>query len=122
MIRGWILKNAVFEDTKFEEGYTLYRGGAVILADLDYVKKIISWTALGYILYKVSLTKIFFNNRHKHVDLFLIIAYFMLIIKNIVLFSSGILEEFIAEYNSKHAINTANGKYSMPFMVIIITS
>jgi len=68
-------------------------------ADLDYVKKIISWTALGYLLYKASLTKIFFNNQNKYVDFLLIVSYFMLIIKNLIIFSSGIIGEFVVFYD-----------------------
>jgi len=71
----------------------------ILPADLDYVKKIISWTALGYLLYKVSLTKIFFNNPNKIVDFLLIISYFMLIVKNIIVFSIGSIEEFIIFYD-----------------------
>ncbi len=67
----------------------------ILPADLSYIKKIISWTALGYLLYKASLTKIFFNNSNKHIDLLLIISYFMLTLKNIILFSSEVLEEFV---------------------------
>jgi len=64
-------------------------------ADLGYIKKIISWTALGYLLYKASLTNIFFNNKHRHVDLLIILAYFMLTFKNLIIFSSSLLEEFV---------------------------
>jgi len=47
----------------------------ILPGDLDYAKKIISWSALGYLLYKASLTRIFFNNKHKFVDFALIISY-----------------------------------------------
>ena len=62
----------------------------ILPADIDFAKKIISWTALGYILYKASLTKIFFNNQKMSIDILLIMSYFMLIFKNIIIFSSGI--------------------------------
>ncbi len=62
-------------------------------ADLDYIKKIISWSALGYLLYKASLTRIFFNEKHAHIDIILILSYFMLIFKNLVLFSSEVVED-----------------------------
>lgn len=71
----------------------------ILPADLDYAKKIISWAALGYILYKASLTKIFFNNQHRHVDVLLIISYFMLIFKNIIVFSYGRIDEFVVFYD-----------------------
>ena len=76
----------------------------ILPADMDYAKKVISWTALGYLLYKTSLTTIFFNNRHRHVDILLIISYFMLIFKNIILFSSGVIEEFVIFYDFQNFI------------------
>ena len=76
----------------------------ILPADIDYTKKIISWTALGYLLYKVSLTKIFFNNQHRHVDVLLILSYFMLIFKNLILFSSGLIEEFVIFYDLQRLI------------------
>jgi len=55
--------------------------------DIDLLKKIISWTLLGYLLYKVDLTNILFGRRetisNKKIDLFILIAYFSLIIKNL---------------------------------------
>jgi len=71
----------------------------ILPADIDFAKKILSWTALGYILYKASLTKIFFNNQKRSVDILLIISYFMLIFKNIIIFSSGIKDEFFVFYD-----------------------
>ena len=76
----------------------------VLPADLDYVKKIISWSALGYLFYKASLTNIFFNNKDKFVDIALIISYFMLIVKNILLFSSGVMEEFVFFRNFQESL------------------
>src|SRR3989344_7990940 len=66
----------------------------ILPGDLDYLASVVSWAALGYLLYKISLTRIFFNNRHRYVDILLIVSYFMLIFKNIVIFSSGRLGEF----------------------------
>jgi len=71
----------------------------ILPADLDYAKKVISWTALGYLLYKASLTKIFFNNHHKIVDLLLIGSYFLFIVKNLILFSLASIEEFVIFYD-----------------------
>jgi len=71
----------------------------ILPGDLDYVKKIISWSALGYLLYKASLTRIFFNNKHKFVDIFLIVSYFFLIFKNIITYSRLNLEDFHLFYN-----------------------
>jgi hypothetical protein len=59
----------------------------VLPGDLDYVKKILSWTILGYLLYRASLTDIFFSQRKKDIDLLLVIAYFLFIIKDFVSYS-----------------------------------
>jgi len=90
----------------------------ILPADLDYVKKVISWTALGYLLYKVSLTKIFFNNPHRHVDLLLILSYFMLIFKNIIVFSTGIIEEFYVFYDLQQFI-VANATILESYSLIV---
>lgn len=49
--------------------------------DWDYAKKILSWTALGYLMYKSSPTNIFFGEKHKKIDFALIITYFLLSVK-----------------------------------------
>lgn len=55
--------------------------------DLDFFKKLLSWSLIGYIFYKVSLTKIFIGKKIKKYDIFLIIAFsFMTIIKSLVLY------------------------------------
>lgn len=56
----------------------------VLTPTLNYVKAIVSWTALGYILYKVSLTKIFFGTINRRVDAALIMTYFLLIINKVM--------------------------------------
>lgn len=66
----------------------------ILPGDLDYGKKIISWTVLGYLIYKASLTSIFFNHRRKMVDLLLILSYFLLIIKNMGEYMQTNLENF----------------------------
>ncbi|MCF7799215.1 hypothetical protein K9M74_04910 [Candidatus Woesearchaeota archaeon] len=56
---------------------------------LDYIKKIISWTALGVLLYKADIIKLFTGIKRPKLDTVLIIAYFLLIIKNLVAYASG---------------------------------
>jgi len=90
----------------------------ILPADFDYVKKVISWTALGYLLYKASLTKIFFNNHHKYIDVLLIISYFMLIFKNIVIFSSGLIEEFVVFYDFQNFIIENSSLLEFYFLII----
>lgn len=66
----------------------------VLPGDIDYITLIVTWTALGYLLYRISLTRVFFNQRNRFVDFLLIIAYFMLVVKNLIVFSSGRLGEY----------------------------
>lgn len=65
----------------------------VLPADLDFIKKIISWTALGYLFYKVSITKILFGTRMKATDCFILTAFFLFIIKNFVGFAISAVHE-----------------------------
>lgn len=65
----------------------------ILPGELDYIKKIISWTALGYLLYDASLTKIFFGVKHRKADLLLILTYFMLILKNFITYALAAREE-----------------------------
>lgn len=51
---------------------------------LDFFKKIIDWTLMGYLVYKVSLTNIFFGKRSRKIDIFLIIAYLFLMFKSLL--------------------------------------
>ncbi|MBN2457701.1 hypothetical protein JXB31_01060 [Candidatus Woesearchaeota archaeon] len=63
--------------------------------DWDYVKKIISWTALGYLLYKADLTRIFFGEKHKGWDLAMIFAYFLISFKNMIGYSFSTLNQLV---------------------------
>ncbi len=53
---------------------------------LDYIKKIISWTILAYLLYKISPTKLFFGKKKINIDFMIVFSYLLLIIKNAVAF------------------------------------
>ncbi|MFT4297899.1 MAG: hypothetical protein ACMXX5_01785, partial [Candidatus Woesearchaeota archaeon] len=55
--------------------------------DVYYLKMIISWVLLSYVLYKVSITKILFGTQKKFIDTALIIAFFSLTLKNIIAFA-----------------------------------
>lgn len=44
--------------------------------DIDYFTKIVSFGMIGYLLYKVSLTKVFFGLRQRTADILLILTYF----------------------------------------------
>src|SRR3989344_4435371 len=60
---------------------------------LNFIKNIISWTVLGYLVYKISLTEIFFGNKSTHADLLILASYFLLIVKNFVAVASAAIEE-----------------------------
>ena len=66
----------------------------ILPADLEFTKNIISWSILGYLLYKASLTKILFNNKNIHIDLLLTISYFLLIFKNIIAYVNINIENY----------------------------
>ncbi|MFH1072759.1 MAG: hypothetical protein V1743_04995 [Nanoarchaeota archaeon] len=51
---------------------------------LDYIKKIIEWSVLGYLLYKVSLAKLFFGKKSPKLDILLIFGYIFLMFKSII--------------------------------------
>jgi hypothetical protein len=56
----------------------------VLPGDIDFIKKLISWLGLGYLLYSISITNLFYGKRYRKLDIMLIIAYFFLIIKNLL--------------------------------------
>ena len=61
--------------------------------DIDYIKNIVSWTAMAYLLYRVSLTRVFFGDRIKELDLAIIFSYFLLIVKDFIFYASIVIEE-----------------------------
>ena len=92
----------------------------ILPGDIDYIALVVTWAAIGYLLYKASLTKIFFNNQSKVLDIFLIIAYFMLVLKNLILFSSGRLEEYAIFYDFQKFI--VDNSASLEFYFFIFGS
>src|SRR3989338_5255805 len=59
--------------------------------DLDVLKKVLSWTSVAYLFYKVSLTTILFGERNRVLDFTIVMAYLFLVAKNII---------FVADYAS----------------------
>ncbi len=59
--------------------------------DMDFLKKIISWTLLSYLLYRLSLMKILFGDvkYRKILDITLLILFFSLIFKLIINFAKS---------------------------------
>lgn len=60
----------------------------VITPELDYIKKIISWAALGYLLFLTRPSEIFVGSRDKFLDASMIIGYVFLIIKNLISYAT----------------------------------
>ncbi|MBN1503385.1 hypothetical protein JW930_07635 [Candidatus Woesearchaeota archaeon] len=63
---------------------TVFEFFGVLPGEIEFIKKVVAWTALGYLLYKVSLSDIFFGHKHRHIDIILILSYFLLVLKNMV--------------------------------------
>ncbi|MFH1316251.1 MAG: hypothetical protein ABII01_01925 [Candidatus Woesearchaeota archaeon] len=101
----------------------------LLFGELDFIKKIISWTVLGFLLYQASITKIFFGDKHKLMDLSLIIAFFLLLAKDLVSISGIIIEKggidfftpiHIIIYNNLWVIETTG--FVIGSLVIIFSS
>lgn len=65
----------------------------IIGSDLDYIKKIISWAALGFLLYKVKLSNLFVGTDDNRLDITLIFAYFLLTIKDLISYAAVELKQ-----------------------------
>ncbi|MBR9677314.1 hypothetical protein GOV04_04185 [Candidatus Woesearchaeota archaeon] len=61
--------------------------------DIDIVKKVLSWTAVGYLIYKVQLSNIFFGEHNKRHDKLILITFLILIVKKVVHYSIRVREE-----------------------------
>ena len=56
--------------------------------ELSYIDNIIDWVCLGYLLYLVSPTELFYGYKDKFVDALFIIAYFSLVMTDFVGFTA----------------------------------
>ena len=56
----------------------------ILTPELDYIKKIISWSALCYILYRASLSKIFFGHTLPFFDMSIVLGFFSMVLKNFI--------------------------------------
>lgn len=65
----------------------------VLPGDVDFTKKILSWLLLAYLLYRISLTQLFFGVKNRFIDFSLIITYFLFITKNLIGYASVSVEE-----------------------------
>lgn len=65
----------------------------VLPGDLDFIKKLISWTALGYLFVKASLSTILLGYKKPRFDAAIILTYFLFITKNLVSYIKVSVEE-----------------------------
>lgn len=99
----------------------------MLKGDWDLVQKLTSWTALGYILYKASFTKIIFGNRKGIVDLTIIAAYFLFVMKDFTAYALAAAKEavFFREALSAMAANASAidnfGIYAGGILLLIIS-
>lgn len=65
----------------------------IINPDLDYIKKVVSFTALCFLLYRASFSKIISGINNRVADLFIVLAYLLFSVKNIVSYSHVAITE-----------------------------
>ena len=83
----------------------------ILAPDLDFIKKIISWTCLGYLLYSVSLTKQLLGRRKKIIDTLIILILLLLVFKNFIGFS-------LVAYDEIREMAVNEGKVSLTYPLI----
>ncbi|MDO8740010.1 MAG: hypothetical protein Q7J54_00360 [Candidatus Woesearchaeota archaeon] len=99
----------------------------LLKGDLDVLQKIISWAALGYILYKASFTKIIFGSRKRIADAAIIAAYFLFVMKDFTAYAAVAAEGsyFFNNVLSAMAANSAAfdnfGIYSGGILLIAVS-
>ncbi len=56
----------------------------ILPGDLDYLMKVISWVAMGYLFVKVSLSSILFGHRKIRFDVAVVLTYFLFTVKDLI--------------------------------------
>lgn len=64
-------------------------------SDFGYIKKVISYTILGVLLYRSSLSSVFYGNKNQNFDFLIVLAYFLLAFKNVFIVSISSIETSI---------------------------
>ncbi len=64
----------------------------LLTPELDYLKKIISWSALGYLMYKASISHLFFGDRYPLFDATIVLGYFAMVINNLIHYARIVYE------------------------------
>ena len=82
----------------------------IIGGDLDFFKKILSWTLISYLFYKVSITKIFIGNKIKYMDLLYILSFCLMTIpKFLILYSRNINKELFKSLSDFNILDIGVG-------------
>ncbi len=94
----------------------------MITPEWDYVDKLLGWVALGYLLYRVSLTKLFFGEKHRFFDGTIVLAYFLLLFKNIINAAQLAQKELL--HRAAELISFAQTKisYGVSFISVNVTN
>jgi hypothetical protein len=82
--------------------------------EIDYIKKIISWTVLGYLLYQAGITDILFGYSIKKYDALIITGYFLLIFNKFINYSIVFVKDHLSREKGKSIL--------LPFHKMIATN
>ncbi len=55
-----------------------------LFGELDFLKKVISWTAIGYVFGRLQISRVLFGHRNKTRDRLILATFFLLVIKGFV--------------------------------------
>lgn len=94
----------------------------LLSGDLSFIKAIISWTILTFVLYDVSISKILFGIKRKWLDITLLATYFVMTVKNLTALAlSSIIEAdfFLDTYTAILKYNDIFELYS--FIIGMVT-
>jgi len=65
----------------------------VLPGDLDFIKKLISWTALGYLFIRASLSTILVGYKRSRFDTVIVLTYFLFMVKDLMGYVQVAIEE-----------------------------
>lgn len=65
----------------------------IFIGEFDYIERILSWITLGYLIYQFKLSKIFFGKENKMLDFMLILSYFSLIAKDLIVYAANSIKD-----------------------------
>ena len=100
--------------------------------DIDFFKKLLSWSIIAYIFYKLSVTKIFIGKKIKKYDLLFILGFsLMSIVKSLALYTSQgiykpeqyyIFNYILTPISNLNPVNLINNSFILGLILIIFLS